>query len=146
MKQFQILIICAGLMLLAGATNGVMDTLQFHYGQSVFPTDPGEKLLGGSRQYWDPKVSWENKYKNYPDDQRPAFPFSKTALVFLTDGWHLFQFLMLTAFQLAVILPLVQLYRFPRWTIFVGLILCKISFGAAFAALYGYILLKQKTS
>ena len=45
-------------MFLAGAFNGVSQDLLFHYNEfeTTFPhADP---------QFWDPEISWVNKYKN----------------------------------------------------------------------------------
>jgi hypothetical protein len=75
-------------ILLAAAAffNAVMDKLQHHYGESIFPQDWQEKFLWGSRQYWDPKESWKNKWKDGDKAKGPKFPFSHSAFVFLTDG------------------------------------------------------------
>lgn len=93
------LIICI-LIAAAGCCNATMDKLQFHYSTSIFPKK-GETLLGKPHEWWNPDVSWRNKYKNYPEDKRPAFPGAMTALVFLTDAWHLFKFLMLALLSAA---------------------------------------------
>ncbi|HMN90249.1 MAG TPA: hypothetical protein PKD70_06110 [Saprospiraceae bacterium] len=88
-------LILAGAFIIAAAfCNAVMDKLQFHYSSSIFPRK-GEILLGKSHDWWNPAVSWRNKYKNWPNDARPAFPFAKTALVFLTDAWHFAKCLMI---------------------------------------------------
>lgn len=75
-------------VILAAVFNAGMDKLVHHYSTSIFN---GNKPL-----FWDPAQSWRNKYKNYPTDQRPKFPFAKTILVWATDGWHLFKQGMLT--------------------------------------------------
>ena len=71
---------------LMGISEAVMDTLQFHFFKSIFSNF--KKQL-----FWDPVVSWRNKYKNGDPDQGPKFPFSTTLLVGLTDGWHFFKLL-----------------------------------------------------
>lgn len=49
-------------------------------------------LFNGFRRgdkFWDNKISWKNKYKNYDaGDKRPAFFGSTTFLVAVTDGYH----------------------------------------------------------
>lgn len=68
---------------LAGVFDGAADTMRDKYSVSVFPQEqPG-------RQFWDPQISWENKYRNWPTDTRPAYPGAKTWLVWTTDGWHM---------------------------------------------------------
>lgn len=45
--------------------------------------------FGKGKDFWDFKTSWQNKYKDWPNDKREAFPLSKTLLVAYTDGYHL---------------------------------------------------------
>jgi hypothetical protein len=68
---------------LAGGIEAVMDKLQFHYYETFF--------LGKNDQFWNPKISWKNKYK--ADEVTPRFLGSTTIFVFVTDGWHLMKFL-----------------------------------------------------
>jgi len=80
----------------AGWANAVMDKLQFRYDRSLF-------ARFNNQQFWDPSISWKNKYKDYDaGDERPRFPLATTALVALTDGWHLMQTVMLTFFALSI--------------------------------------------
>jgi len=79
---------------LASASKAIKDTLSFHFGKSIFSQlDP---------MYWNPNISWKNKYTDWPDDPSPAFPLADTFLVFLTDAWHLFDFTMLICLLIAV--------------------------------------------
>jgi len=69
-------------MFLAGAFNGISQDVLFHYNEfeNTFPnTDP---------QFWDPSISWVNKYKNGDPLQGARFPGSTTILVGTTDGYH----------------------------------------------------------
>lgn len=68
---------------LSGIAEAVMDKLQFHYDISIFSKYTNQ-------QYWNPNLSWTNKYKD--DFVTPKFFGSTTFLVFLTDGWHFFKF------------------------------------------------------
>lgn len=95
------IIIVVGLLMLAGACNGVMDALQFHYSKTGFSEES---------RFWNPKVSWENKWKGGDPKNGPAFFLSTSALVFLTDGWHLFKFLFLGLVRAAFVVLLAQLY------------------------------------
>lgn len=75
---------------LAAFCKGIADTLQFHFMDSVF------NRVGLRPRFWNPKLSWENKYKRDKSGHliqplTPRFPGSTTFLVFLTDGWHLFE-------------------------------------------------------
>lgn len=84
------------LMFVGGMANGATDVLQHHYSQSLnyFQTDP---------EYWNPKISWQNKYRDWPIDTRPAYPGAKTWLAWTTDGWHLGKTIQLKSMQLAVV-------------------------------------------
>ena len=69
----------------AGLSEAVMDTLQFHYYKSPFAKY--------NHQFWNPQLSWKNKYKKGDPSLGPKFPGSTTIFVSLTDGWHLFKLL-----------------------------------------------------
>ena len=92
-------LLAALFLLCAGLCNGVMDGLQFHFDRTPF-----SNAAYFDKQFWDPAISWKNKYKNNDHKQGEKFFASSTALVFTTDAWHLFKFLMLKCFALAVIL------------------------------------------
>lgn len=62
-------------ILLAGLFEGLMDYLQFKYYE-----DNG---------FWNPRLSWDNKWKFGEPVNGERFWQSSRALVFLTDGWHL---------------------------------------------------------
>lgn len=53
--------------------------------------------------FWD-EGSYLRKYKKQFSDHGPAFPFSTTALVFLTDGYHLMQWFYIKLFVASIIL------------------------------------------
>ena len=69
----------------SGLSEAVMDTLQFHYYKSPFAKY--------NHQFWNPQLSWRNKYKKGDPSLGPKFPGSTTIFVSLTDGWHLFKLL-----------------------------------------------------
>jgi hypothetical protein len=79
---------------LAAISNAGMDTLTHHY-QDSFAVK--YKL---DRQFWDPAISWKNKYV----DGDPTKDKVKMSLLFfsinkpsfLTDGWHLLKAIMLS--------------------------------------------------
>ena len=66
---------------LAGLFEAVMDTLQFRFYKSIF--------VGLDHRFWNPEVSWQNKWKDGCPKFGPKFKGSTTYLVFLTDAWHL---------------------------------------------------------
>lgn len=73
-----------GLFAVAGYAEGMNDAIAFHYDafKKVHPNAPDS--------YWNPEVSWKNKYANYDEgNHADRFPLSSTVLVFATDGFHL---------------------------------------------------------
>lgn len=66
----------ASLVFVAGLFEGVMDGLQFHYDKP--------------NQFWNPDISWTNKYKN--NDPAQGKTFAGKYFVAATDGWHLMKF------------------------------------------------------
>lgn len=128
-------------IVLAAVFNAGMDKLVHHYSTSIFN---GNKPL-----FWDPAQSWRNKYKNYPTDQRPKFPFAKTLLVWATDGWHLFKQGMLT-FQ-AIPWALCVYWVLPdswngTWQFLVTYIGVRIIWAGAFHIFYHGIFQKDEGS
>tara|TARA_B100000900_G_C20548034_1_gene703456 strand:- start:137 stop:568 length:432 start_codon:yes stop_codon:yes gene_type:complete len=73
-------------IVIAGASEAVMDKVQFHYSKSIFWDDEKYK-----QNFWDPQRSWVNKYKPGSTSE-PKFWGSTTFFVFTTDAWHLFKF------------------------------------------------------
>lgn len=76
------------LVSIAGMSKAIMDNLQFHFNRSIF-----KDVLKYNRKFWDPSVSWENKYKEGSMTE-PKFLGSTSYFVFMTDAWHLFQMIM----------------------------------------------------
>jgi len=77
-------LIPGSLIFVSGMVEGTTETLVFHYKygfKKVFPD--------ASDQFWDPSISWRNKYKNGQPSQGELFPGSKDFLVAFTDGYHL---------------------------------------------------------
>jgi hypothetical protein len=83
------------LLILSSIGKAIMDSLQFHFDRSIFNSL--------SNQYWNPEVSWRNKYKDGDPTKGARFFGSTTFLVFITDGWHLSQFIFLNFFMLALV-------------------------------------------
>ena len=69
-------------MFLAGAANGINQDLLFHYHEfeSTFPN--------ANPQFWDPNISWRNKYLNGDPTQGEKFLGSSTVFAGFTDGYH----------------------------------------------------------
>lgn len=89
------------------ASNAVMDTLQFHFKGSVFDAE------GLNEQWWNPALSWSNKWKDGVPEQGERFPLSSTALTGVTDAWHFFKSLTVFFIGLAIVAPFTRLFYLP---------------------------------
>ncbi|HEX7847191.1 MAG TPA: hypothetical protein VF476_15430 [Chitinophagaceae bacterium] len=76
-----------GLVFIAGASKGFNETLQFHW--SYFR----KKFPNANPLWFNPAVSWKNKYKNHDRSQGPRFPLSTSVFVAFTDQYHLNTFI-----------------------------------------------------
>lgn len=139
MSPLAILITRVLLFAIAGMFNAVMDKLQFHYNKSIFPPlGSDHKLLGGGHNYWNPDVSWANKYKDNDPSKGAKFPLSTSVLVFLTDGWHMMQFMMLNAFALAAT-PLMD----NIWHTIIAFVALRVAFSAVFHLFFHTFLVRK---
>ena len=91
------------LMVLALICFGVMDELAHHYDSIKIP------FIKNNPKFWNKRVSWKNKYTpvDYDNGLRvyeERFWGSSRWFVFLTDGWHLIQFISYQFLALAVTL------------------------------------------
>jgi len=80
---WQIVVVCI-LLFISAVAKAIMDKLSFHYSSSVFPK------LTKAENFWNPKFSYRNKWKNGDIKQGEKFLGSSTIFVFLSDAWHLF--------------------------------------------------------
>lgn len=109
----------------------LMDDLQFHYNRIRM------KLMLKNPQYWNPEVSWENKYKWGEGKPKLIKWLLKNTLVFITDGWHLCQFIFLNSLFVAVLLytPIIK----APYMLFFNFLIYRMLFGLVFNIFYLYI-------
>lgn len=115
---------------LSGIFNSIMDVLSFRYHTSVF------RSLNSD--FWNPELSWRNKWKNGDPTHGERFPGSSTVFVSLTDGWHLAKSLMLTSITLTIIT--VEHYT-PMINYIADFIIYRTIFGVAFNLFFKKILI-----
>jgi hypothetical protein len=80
------------------------------------------------RGWWDKNEGWRYKYKDNDPSKGPKYPGATTFFVLFSDGWHLFQFLFHTSWQLAIAIHM------DCW--FLSFLLIKFSFSIGFETLY----------
>jgi hypothetical protein len=99
----------AALCFSSGFFNGGGEILRnkYHKFKSVHPK--------ANDNYWNPLQSWPNKWLNGDILQGEKFPFSSTALVFLTDGYHL-----LRTFEKNLMIGAISinLYERQKWYVY----------------------------
>ncbi len=93
-------IITGSLAFVAGSSKGFNETLQFNYRifEKTFP--------GANRQWFDPKVSWRNKYEGGNPDNGSKFFLSTSVLVMATDQYHLNNFIHKAAITSALVIKI----------------------------------------
>jgi hypothetical protein len=84
--QISNLLIILLLCMLSGAFDGLAETLKWHYSQFI------ARFANANPAFWNPAISWTNKYKNGDYLQGEKFWQSSRAFVFTTDGYHLSRF------------------------------------------------------
>ena len=93
-------IITGSLVFVAGSAKGFNETLQFNYKifEKTFP--------GANKQWFDPKVSWRNKYEGGNPDNGPKSFLSTSLFVMFTDQYHLNNFIQKTAIMTALVIKI----------------------------------------
>lgn len=125
------------LVVLAGIANAVMDKLQFHWHKSIFANETVYE-----EQFWNPAISWKNKYKQGLESYKyERFRFSTTALVFLTDAWHLFQ--MIHTLLLFIGIALIGYFCNSFLELFIYVLLSKILYSLYFEWFFKKLLNKK---
>lgn len=114
-----------------GVSEAIMDTLNFHYENSIF-----RKL---NPQFWDIRISYENKNK---PKNKIIRTLTRTVLVGFTDFWHFFKMLK-TFFQL-IILIFVYIYSTNICMYIVLLITTTIISKIFFELFYSKIFINNK--
>ena len=124
------------LVFLGSAFYGLHETLMYHFGHFA------DKFPNADSQYWDPAISWKNKYCMYNYLCGERFIGSTTVFSFLTDAKHLcsslFLFLWLIGATLAG-----GYYRFWRrngwfWGVVFYVSLMYIAHGMGFHLVYTF--------
>lgn len=89
-----------GLVLLSGMAKGLNETLEFNW-QGFFEVFPK-----ANPQWFWPQQSFKNKYKDGDPGKGAKFPLSTSALVFLTDQYHLNNFIQRSALTAALVIKI----------------------------------------
>lgn len=101
----KLLIISAVAMFLGGMCYGLKETVTHHW--SAFY----ERFPAADPFWWNPDVSWQNKYEGRIPAQGPAFAGSTTVFVFLTDAYHFFGEMERVFTRIGLVLLVLALYN-----------------------------------
>ena len=82
MKGYKIQPSTVVLLYFSGFFNGYRDVLTYHYSEFK------RHHSNANDQFWNPAISWTNKYKNHDPAQGPKFWGSTTIFVPVTDANH----------------------------------------------------------
>ncbi len=94
------------LVLIAGYCNGKMDYIQLHN---------LDEDTWVNKWYWSnagvriPYKSWY--YPFFKPEYKEAFPYSSTILVFLTDSWHFYKFMMFWCYECIISMLIVEHFK-----------------------------------
>ena len=78
---------------LTAVFNAATDSLKDFYRTSRF-----SHWFGIDSKFWNPEISWMNKWKSGKRENGERFFGSSTIFVAFIDGWHLIKLLMLLSF------------------------------------------------
>lgn len=129
--------ITAVLLIISAIAKALMDNLQFHYSQIRF------FFIKNNPQFWNPAISCENKYKWGNGKPKLAQWLLQGPFVFITDGWHLSQFVFLNTLFIVLVIfkPFIILNNFYG-NLVVNFIVYRLIFGIIFSIFYTYIWVK----
>lgn len=111
---------------IAGMAHGIRDVL-LHDPESFFRTFPG-----ASRQFWDPSISWVNKTH--------GIKLRRTVFVFVTDAFHLSNFIIHTTLLASGFLMGAQIWFVVTWILVVACVIGLFgSYSLGFTIVYNSI-------
>lgn len=71
-------------MLVSGMLDGTIESLSFHYDNGF-----KNRFPKANNQFWNPSISWKNKYKDGNCELGPKFTGSTGIFVCTTDAYHM---------------------------------------------------------
>lgn len=106
------------LICIAAIINAAMDMDMNMFVQSIFSKFKNQN-------FWNPVLSYKNKWKDGISGGKPRFFGSTTFLVFLTDGWHLLKTALLCIFFFLLSKPIIVFeLHIPRIATFFIIYIC----------------------
>lgn len=120
-------IISSSLALVSGASFGLHEKISHH---------PWQIPASWNKEFWDPRISWRNKYAAGDPNMGPKFPGSTTYLAWSTDAKHLLGMVHRTSlFAAGVTIGIGQ--KRPVWQYLADAGISFVAFTIGFHAVYG---------
>lgn len=116
----------------SGFFEAIMDITQFHYHKSIFSEM--------NPIFWNPEISWKNKYLSQEPSLGPKFIGSTSLFVGITDGWHLSK--LIRTFLLFLGFFMLILANLSLFNSILSIIISRTAFGLMFTAAFNKILRK----
>ena len=122
-------IITGSLVFVGGASKGFNETLHFNYKafENTFP--------GANEQWFDPKLSWTNKYEGGNPDNGSKYFLSTSVFVMFTDQYHLNNFIHRASLMTALVIKIGEGKRPLRHYVY-DLLFYTACYQGGFAATY----------
>jgi hypothetical protein len=122
-------LLTGGLVFIGGTAKGFNETLHFNYKnfENTFP--------GANKQWFDPQISWRNKYEGGNPENGPNFFLSTSAFVMFTDQYHLNNFIHRTSILTALVIKIGEGKR-PFKHYMYDLLYYTVCYQAGFSAAY----------
>jgi hypothetical protein len=125
------------LLALGSTCNAIMDKITHHYDTSIFKTFK-------KRYWWDPSMSWENKYiLGKPTNGRVKWYFGLNKPVQLTDAFHFFKMLMIIFICSSIVCGLFTDIKSTPFNFLIILLAYGTTWNVVFSAFYDKVLKKD---
>ncbi len=83
-KKWKDYLVSGSAMFVSGMLDGTIESISYHY-ENGFK----QRLPNANDQFWNPAVSWKNKYYQNNPQMGPKFLGSTTIFACTTDAYHL---------------------------------------------------------
>jgi hypothetical protein len=117
-------------LFVAGSADGFAESLKFHYSGV-------KRHLNTNDAFFNPDVSWKNKYAYNDPTKGDKFFLSSSALVFTTDGYHAARFVRNSAILTGICLKIGQKQKWYMY--FVDFLSFSVCYSAGFNLTYEYL-------
>ena len=135
-KYWKKILISALFVAMAATMNAGMDELDHHFEQS-FASE-------WNQQFWNPAISWQNKYINHDVNQGRIkwnlLLFEVNKPVVFTDGWHLLKMFMI----IFIVLSIAIWIKGKLYLKLIYFLLLGVVWNISFETFYSKILRKKK--